>query len=177
MFEALTDRFDDVFRKLRGRGRITEDNVHEVFKQFRPGDQTIFGHVAHQDDGNPPGLCHMLEAGGVPCIYEQMRNLANPNGYFEPKPGFFEDPEYAKQIEGKAVKVIDFDARVPDLIYLTGLRVIVTSRDAWEVCESITPKMGSGRKMNTRIATRIPARTCKRIQCLSQSGPGRAKTT
>ncbi|MCG8405049.1 MAG: signal recognition particle protein [Phycisphaerales bacterium] len=35
MFDALTDRFNDVFRKLRGRGRITEDNVREVMRDVR----------------------------------------------------------------------------------------------------------------------------------------------
>ena len=27
MFETLTDRFNDVFHKLRGRGKITEENL------------------------------------------------------------------------------------------------------------------------------------------------------
>ena len=35
MFEALTDRFSDVFKKLRGRGRISEDNVREVMRDVR----------------------------------------------------------------------------------------------------------------------------------------------
>ncbi|MCB9857574.1 MAG: signal recognition particle protein [Phycisphaerales bacterium] len=35
MFDALQDRFSDVFRKLRGRGRITEDNVREVMRDVR----------------------------------------------------------------------------------------------------------------------------------------------
>lgn len=35
MFDALTDRFNDVFRRLRGRGRITEDNVREVMRDVR----------------------------------------------------------------------------------------------------------------------------------------------
>ena len=35
MFDALTDRFSDVFRKIRGRGRITEENVREVMRDVR----------------------------------------------------------------------------------------------------------------------------------------------
>ena len=35
MFDALTDRLNDVFRKLRGRGKITEDNVREVMRDVR----------------------------------------------------------------------------------------------------------------------------------------------
>ncbi|MBU0509924.1 signal recognition particle receptor subunit alpha, partial [bacterium] len=35
MFDALSDRFGDVFRKLRGRGRITEENVREVMRDVR----------------------------------------------------------------------------------------------------------------------------------------------
>ena len=35
MFDALTDRFNDVFRKMRGRGRISEDNVREIMRDIR----------------------------------------------------------------------------------------------------------------------------------------------
>lgn len=35
MFDSLTDRFHDVFRKLRGRGKITEENVREVMRDVR----------------------------------------------------------------------------------------------------------------------------------------------
>ena len=35
MFDALTDRLNGVFRGLRGRGRITEENVAEVMRQIR----------------------------------------------------------------------------------------------------------------------------------------------
>ncbi|RIK68057.1 MAG: signal recognition particle protein [Planctomycetota bacterium] len=35
MFDALSDRFSDVFRKLRGRGRITEENISEAMRDVR----------------------------------------------------------------------------------------------------------------------------------------------
>ncbi len=35
MFDALTDRLGNVFRGLRGRGRITEENVSEVMREIR----------------------------------------------------------------------------------------------------------------------------------------------
>ncbi|GMV95888.1 MAG: signal recognition particle protein [Phycisphaerae bacterium] len=35
MFESLTQRFGEVFRKIRGRGRITEDNVAEALREVR----------------------------------------------------------------------------------------------------------------------------------------------
>ena len=35
MFDALTDRLNGVFRGLRGRGRITEDNVNDVMREIR----------------------------------------------------------------------------------------------------------------------------------------------
>lgn len=35
MFDQLTDRFGDAFKKLRGRGRITEANVKEVMREVR----------------------------------------------------------------------------------------------------------------------------------------------
>ena len=35
MFEALTDKFSDIFRKMCGRGRITEQNVTDAMRQVR----------------------------------------------------------------------------------------------------------------------------------------------
>ena len=35
MFDALTDKFSNVFRGLSGRGRISEDNVREAMKEVR----------------------------------------------------------------------------------------------------------------------------------------------
>lgn len=35
MFEALSEKFNDVFRKVRGRGKISEDNVREVMRDVR----------------------------------------------------------------------------------------------------------------------------------------------
>ena len=35
MFEALTDKFSDVFRRMSGRGKITEQNVRESMQQVR----------------------------------------------------------------------------------------------------------------------------------------------
>ena len=42
MFETLSDRFNNAFRNLSGRGTITEDNVREVMQEeficFDPAD-------------------------------------------------------------------------------------------------------------------------------------------
>jgi signal recognition particle subunit SRP54 len=35
MFDSLTQRFSGVFRGLRGRGRITEENVREAMREVR----------------------------------------------------------------------------------------------------------------------------------------------
>jgi signal recognition particle subunit SRP54 len=35
MFEALSDRFDGIFKKLRSRGRLTEQEVDEVLREIR----------------------------------------------------------------------------------------------------------------------------------------------
>src|SRR3989304_5323663 len=35
MFEGLTSRFNDVFQRIRGRGKITEDNVAEALREVR----------------------------------------------------------------------------------------------------------------------------------------------
>ncbi len=35
MFDSLTDRLNDVFRRMRGRGRITEDNIREIMRDVR----------------------------------------------------------------------------------------------------------------------------------------------
>src|SRR6266545_3550852 len=35
MFEALSDRFDGIFKRLRGRGKLTEQDVDEVAREIR----------------------------------------------------------------------------------------------------------------------------------------------
>src|ERR1700712_2569870 len=35
MFESLSDRFDGIFKRLRGRGRLGEDEVDEVLREIR----------------------------------------------------------------------------------------------------------------------------------------------
>lgn len=35
MFEELTERLDDFFRKLRGRGRLSEDNIKDALREVR----------------------------------------------------------------------------------------------------------------------------------------------
>jgi len=35
MFESLTEKFTDVFRRLSGRGRITDDNVKDAMQDVR----------------------------------------------------------------------------------------------------------------------------------------------
>ncbi|MEY2570235.1 MAG: signal recognition particle subunit, partial [Acidimicrobiaceae bacterium] len=35
MFEALSDRFDGIFKRLRGRGRLSEADVDEVLREIR----------------------------------------------------------------------------------------------------------------------------------------------
>jgi len=37
MFETLTDRFDAVFARLRGRGRLSEADVDEALRRDPPG--------------------------------------------------------------------------------------------------------------------------------------------
>ena len=35
MFDTLSDRFDGIFKRLRGKGRLTEDDVDEVLREIR----------------------------------------------------------------------------------------------------------------------------------------------
>ena len=35
MFDALSDRFDGIFKRLRGKGRLTEADVDEVLREIR----------------------------------------------------------------------------------------------------------------------------------------------
>src|SRR3954462_12746293 len=35
MFDQLTDKFSGVFRSLSGRGRISEENIHESMREVR----------------------------------------------------------------------------------------------------------------------------------------------
>ena len=35
MFESLSDRFDGIFKNLRGKGRLSEADVDEVLREIR----------------------------------------------------------------------------------------------------------------------------------------------
>src|ERR1035437_9925606 len=35
MFESLADKLQDVFRKLRGQGRLSEDNISDALREVR----------------------------------------------------------------------------------------------------------------------------------------------
>ncbi|PKN46222.1 MAG: signal recognition particle protein, partial [Deltaproteobacteria bacterium HGW-Deltaproteobacteria-16] len=35
MFESLSDRLHDVFKQLRGHGRLTEENIQEALREVR----------------------------------------------------------------------------------------------------------------------------------------------
>ena len=35
MFESLTDRFEGIFTKLRGKGKLSEADVDEVLREIR----------------------------------------------------------------------------------------------------------------------------------------------
>ncbi|MHB8713949.1 MAG: signal recognition particle receptor subunit alpha, partial [Trichloromonadaceae bacterium] len=35
MFDNLTDKFDSVFKKLRGHGRLTEGNIQDALREVR----------------------------------------------------------------------------------------------------------------------------------------------
>ena len=35
MFESLTDRFDGILGRLKGKGRLTEDDVAEAMREIR----------------------------------------------------------------------------------------------------------------------------------------------
>ena len=35
MFDTLTDRFDGIFKRLRGKGRLSESDVDEVLREIR----------------------------------------------------------------------------------------------------------------------------------------------
>ncbi|MCC6339637.1 MAG: signal recognition particle receptor subunit alpha, partial [Acidimicrobiia bacterium] len=35
MFEALSDRFEGIFGRIRGRGRLSEDDIDEVLREIR----------------------------------------------------------------------------------------------------------------------------------------------
>ena len=35
MFDALSDRFDGIFKRLRGRGKLTEKDIDEVAREIR----------------------------------------------------------------------------------------------------------------------------------------------
>ena len=57
MFDSLSDRFDGIFKRLRGRGKLTEKDIDEVAREIRlallEADVNVRGRevVHHADQG------------------------------------------------------------------------------------------------------------------------------
>ena len=76
MFENLTDRLEGVFKKLRGHGKLTEENIQEAMQEgvLKLYPELGYGpyRVSLRSDGTDMGICGLLK----------RENLAHPDiGY------------------------------------------------------------------------------------------------
>ena len=88
MFDSLTDRLNDVFRKLRGRGKITEDNVYEVMRDVRTAlleadvhidvVKSFVGQVTEQAIGAEVIKTLHPEQVMVKIVHDELVNLMGP---------------------------------------------------------------------------------------------------
>jgi signal recognition particle subunit SRP54 len=99
MFDALTDKFSDVFRGLSGRGRISEENIREAMREVRTAlleadvnfkvVNDFTEHVIQKALGQE--VIKSLQPGQlmVKIVYDELTNLMGPvdtNIYFVQPP-------------------------------------------------------------------------------------------
>lgn len=109
MFDALSDRFDDIFKRLRSRGRITERDVDEMLAEVRTAllEADVNVRVAR-------GLCERIKA---QCIGEQMSKAINPSQ--QVLKAVYGELEAA--LGGETLK-LTFASRPPTVILMAGLQ-------------------------------------------------------
>jgi signal recognition particle subunit SRP54 len=70
MFDALSDRFEGIFGKLRSRGRLTDDDVDEVLKEIR--------FALLEADVNLQVVKSLVERIRVRCVGEDLSKALSP---------------------------------------------------------------------------------------------------
>jgi signal recognition particle subunit SRP54 len=109
MFESLSDRFDDIFGRLRGRGKLTDAEVDEVLKEIRL--------ALLEADVNFTVVKNLQERIRVRCVGEELSKALNP----EQQIIKIVNEELTTSLGGESFN-LSFSSKPPTVILMAGLQ-------------------------------------------------------
>lgn len=109
MFEALSDRFDGIFRRLRGRGKLSEGDVEEVLREIRV--------ALLEADVNYKVVKDFCARLKDRCVGERVSEALNPSQQVIK----LVNEELTSTLGGEAIK-LSFAAKPPTVVLMAGLQ-------------------------------------------------------
>ena len=109
MFDNLTEKFENLFRKLRGTGKITEDNIDKIVKEIR--------FILLEADVNYKVVKEFIKEVKEKAIGQEVIKSITPGQMFVK---IIHD-ELVK-ILGETTKEVPFSSKTPNIILLAGLQ-------------------------------------------------------
>jgi signal recognition particle subunit SRP54 len=109
MFEALSDRFDGIFKKLRGRGRLSEADVDEVMGEIRLAllEADVNFKVVKAFVGRVKERCVGIEVSEALNPAQQVVKIVNE--------------ELTQTLGGETIK-ITYESKPPTVVLMAGLQ-------------------------------------------------------
>ncbi len=109
MFEALSDRFDGIFRRLRGRGRLTPKDVDEVLREIRL--------ALLEADVNYKVVKDFCARLKERCVGEELNDALNPAQQVVK----IVNDELTRTLGGETVR-ITYASKPPTVVLMAGLQ-------------------------------------------------------
>jgi signal recognition particle subunit SRP54 len=109
MFETLSDRFDGIFKRLRGRGKLSEDDINEVLKEIRVAllEADVNFEVAKAFCARVKERCLGEELSGALNPAQQVIKIVNE--------------ELIETLGGETIK-LTFNSKPPTVVLMAGLQ-------------------------------------------------------
>src|SRR6516164_11161226 len=109
MFDALSDRFDGIFTRLRGRGRLSEADVDEVLREIRL--------ALLEADVNFQVVKDLLARIRERCVGEEMSQALSPAQQVIK----IVNEELTRTLAGETIR-ITYSSKPPTVVLMAGLQ-------------------------------------------------------
>lgn len=109
MFESLSDRFDGIFTRLRGRGKLTEADVDEVLREIRL--------ALLEADVNFEVVKGFVARVRVRCVGEELSSALNPAQQVVK----IVNEELTQTLGGETIR-IGYSSKPPTVVLMAGLQ-------------------------------------------------------
>ena len=96
-FDSLTEKLQNVFKNLRSKGRLTEDDVKEAIDYINNNQQDAATVLAQKQDVTPEEMMEWLQKPG--CVFDMKLDGVMNTANFMAESGFIEEaPESLEAI-------------------------------------------------------------------------------